>query len=375
MVGPTIDSDFQRLFAKVKYMVVRKNVTDPMAMLTNLVGGSGAIEKANKDAAIWLTIQLERALFRGNESVNPYEFNGLSAAAASAHSSANPHVFDMRGKPLTGNMAHDVIATLIDPPNWGNPTHLICSVRTRTDMAKLAGPHIRYNIPTGPGGAKGGFVVQGQAIGIEGPRNFVPFNINVFLAAEGGPPAGAVGESGQAPATPVITPATTLNSASLFTAAEYGTYQYQARANGAKAASAPCAVEAVVVDASNNRVALPITAPSTDDVLWYDIYRSKPGGTVMYKIGRIGQARDGSGAPIETTYVDMNENLPGTQRAYVVEMRPEVFQWKQLLDFARVPLAKVELAQPFAYVLYGMPVFYVPTKLAEIINIGYLEED
>jgi len=79
-----------------------------------------------------------------------------------------------------------------------------------------------------------------------------------------------------------------------------------------------------------------------------------------------------SGSPAATTFVDVNRYIPNTSRVYVVQQTPDVMQWKQLLDFARIPLAKTRLSQPYAFVLYGMLLSEVPQKLYCIENVGRL---
>jgi hypothetical protein len=366
-VGPIVDSEFERLFAKVRFMSHIRSVSNPMTLLKPLVGANDAIEKANYDAAIWQAVTLENALFFGDDNIHPYSVNGLRRACEDVN-----HVADMRGLPLDTDKVYDYIVSLVEPPNYGLPTHLWTSVGVKADFGKIGGTHVRFNVPPGLA-AKGDFKLGIEATGIIGPMGDVPFEPDVFLSPKQAANTVAIGQN--IPNTPAWeaqgAPADAGSDvASQFTADDAGNYIYKVVACGPKGKSAPLTSSPTAV-ASGHKISMTIAAPAGTTVHYYTIYRTKKGGAASanFEIARVKQATS-NGSAIATTFVDKNENLPDTSWAFLVEMKPEVMVWKQLLDFARIPLAMTELRQPFAYVLYGMPIIEVPTKLYAFKNIG-----
>lgn len=361
--GPLIESELSRKTKYVRFMSHRREITDPMNMLSNLVGGSKAIEDMNEWASTWMVLQLEQALFFGDSTVHPNAIDGLGKICRDIN-----HVKDMRGAMLDSDTVYDYMSIIIDQPNWGHPTDLWCSVGVKTDFAKVGGSHVKYEIPPNIGGNQG-FRIGMEATGIISPlSDTVAFQPSVFLKPKGAPAPTALGEV--YPTLPAITSTVTDDATSLFTADDYGTYQYKVVACGEKGKSAPCAAITSVVDATHKKVNHSVAAPSVDNVLYYTLYRTKKNGSEFFEIKRIRQAYDNNGALIPTVIVDMNEDLPDTSWAFVIENSPKVWQWKQLLDFARVALARNEFKQPFGFCLYGMLICKLPKRMYAFKNVG-----
>ena len=361
--GPLIEADLTRSSKYVRFMSHKREISDPMNLLSNLVGGSPAIEQMNQWASTWMVLQLENSLFNGDSSIHPYSIDGLSKLTRDIN-----HVSDLRGAPLDSDEVYKSLVRLINPPNYGHPTDLWISIDTKADFARIGGSHVKFDIPPNMAGNQQ-FRMGIEPTGIISPLgDTVNFQTSIFLAAKGGPAATAIGET--APTLPVITTTTAVDADSLFGSADYGTYGYKITACGPKGKSAPCAPIAVVVDAAANEVTHTIAAPGTDNILYYTIYRTKKGGTEYFEIGKIRQTRNGSGVVQDTVFVDTNETLPDTMWAYAIENTPKVWQWKQLLDFARVALARNEFKQPFGFCLYGLLICYLPIRLWGFKNIG-----
>jgi hypothetical protein len=364
--GPLIEADLRRASKYVRFMSHKREISDPMNLLSNLVGGSPAIEQMNQWASTWMVLQLEQNLLWGDSDIHPYSIDGLAKITKDAG-----HVEDLRGAFLSSDKVYDKLVNLINPPNWGSPTHLWISVDTKADFAKVGGSHVMFNIPPNYAGSQN-FKMGIEPIGIVSPLGTtVGFETSVFLSAKGGPAATAIGEV--IPTLPVITTTTADDASSLFVAADYGTYKYQLVACGTKGKSAPCAAITAVVDATHKKVVHSVAAPAIDNVLYYTLYRSKKDGSAMYEIRKIKQARDSSGVVTATPIIDMNEDIPDTMSAFIIENTPKAWQWKQLLDFARVALARNEFKQPFGYCLYGMLICYLPMRFYQFKNIGRAE--
>lgn len=367
-VGPEIDSSFERLLAKVKYVSLKKRVSHPITLLTNMIGGA-ALDKANKDASLYIKEFMDRQLFFGDSTMNAAAFDGIKRTCEATHTTANPKVIDLRGAALDSSRMRDEAVRLVNPPNYGNPSVVWMSFETLEDQGKLMGPYLRYDMADVVArNAVGDRRTTLQATGFNGPYGPVQFEPSIQLGSRGAPASTAIGEV--QPTQPNPSLALSTDATSLFNSTDwYGTYQYQVVAVGAKGKSLHSVSDAAVVTAVNNCVTLTIAAPGTDNVLYYEVFRSKVGETTVWKIAEVVQARSG-GSPDTTTFVDLNENLPDTAFAFMLEMSSEVMEWKQLLDFARVPLARTDLYFPFTYIIYGTPIFYLPLKMCMFKNVG-----
>lgn len=361
--GPLVEADLRRRSKYVRFMSHKREISDPMNLLANLVGGNSAIEDMNKWASTWMVLQLEQNLFWGDSSIHPYSIDGLAKIC-----SGISHVDDLRGEFLDSDKVYDRLATLVKAPNYGNPTDLWLSIDTITDYSKVGGSHVRFDIPPNYAGAMN-FKMGVTPIGIATPLNTtVAFQSSIFLDVKGAPATTAIGET--SPTLPAISTATAADAATLFTADDYGTYKTKFVACGSKGKSAPCDAITSVVDGTHNKITHTIAAPAVDNILYYTMYRTKADEDTYYEVRKIAQTRDGSGVVADTVVIDMNEDLPGTTSAFIVENTPKCWQWKQLLDFARVALARNEFKQPFGYCLYGMLICYLPKRFWQFKNIG-----
>ena len=77
--GPLIDADLSRLSKYVRFMSHKRQISDPMNLLSNLVGGLPALEQMNKWAAVWSVLRQEHDLIWGDSSVNPFALDSLKA--------------------------------------------------------------------------------------------------------------------------------------------------------------------------------------------------------------------------------------------------------------------------------------------------------
>ena len=365
-IGPSVDSEFTRHTGKVRYFSHERTVSDPMALLAT-IGNPNAIQKVNQDGALWTTMMLEDQLVEGDDSIHPYQINGLRRVCTDV-----AHVKDVRGDSFNSDVFHDLISELVDPPNWGAPTTILLPTQIKTDAGKIGGAHVRFTANMGQMGGNGQVKLGTEATGIIGPIGDVPFVVSSFLArTRKVAPTVAAGEV--IPATPAYTtqPTAAAAAASKFVAADAGSYKYDIVAVGPKGRTAPVESNAVTV-AAGDKVTMVITAPAALGLVnYYRIYRTKAGAPTGTKwiVGKV-TANVSGGAPANTTFVDRNDDLPDTMEAYILQIDPEVLEWKPLLDFARIPQPRRGLRQPFAFVLYGMMQYRIPKRLYRVKNIA-----
>jgi hypothetical protein len=106
--------------------------------------------------------------------------------------------------------------------------------------------------------------------------------------------------------------------------------------------------------ASGEKMTLTITASVTGVETGYVIYRSRQDGTNaatdVRQVARIAKA----GAT--TPWVDYNRDIPGTSKAYILNLSPgaKAISWRQLLPMLKFPLyPTVSAVVPWAQLLFG----------------------
>jgi hypothetical protein len=363
-VGPSIDSVFQALYARCKFFVHKRVVTHPMSQFDSIIGANSAIEKANIDAADWQARQLNMGLLWGDESANPYQFNGIAKTCVT-----QGNVLDMQGSPLDTKQVRDVIANLMVAPYYGMPNKVWIAPELQNDLDQVIFPHVRYM------GADAVTMMGKTATGINAPTKdgVVPFERDIFMSPSFKKVTAFTALGTTYPSTPTISVAWAdlgATGGSVFNSTDTGVYNYRIVAVGALGKSAATAAAPVTVAAAGDAAGCTIQAPGSDNVLYYSILRTEKGGSDYYEIMKVPQHRDGLGVPDATPIVDLNAYRANTMWCFIVQEDPRVYVWKQLLDFFRIQLAMVDLNIPFAYGLYGMPLWLAPERIYAIKNIG-----
>lgn len=362
-LGPELDSSFERLYAKCAFMSHVRTLTDVMSMMTT-VGTPDALTKLNQDGATKQSLLLDKMLLHGRADCNPEGFNGIFKTVEDYDSGS--HVIDMEGEPVNTEKFYDACSALVEAPNYGFPNQIWMSYQTVGDLGTVGGSHLRYNFTqAGPGTQ----VLGMRPNGLHGPHGDLDFKMNIFLGPKGAPVATAGGTD--APATPTLTSVTPGalggGETSVFKTADAGNYYYKVVAFNATGRSAPVASTVTAV-AAGQKVVITIAAPSTA-ALYYVIYRTEVGGSKFYEIDRIPQTLSGT-SPAATVWTDFNNYRPNTRYAIITQRDANTYVWKQLMDFARIQLARTKLKIPYVFVLFGMPLWRVPKRIYIVKNIG-----
>jgi hypothetical protein len=150
----------------------------------------------------------------------------------------------------------------------------------------------------------------------------------------------------------------------LFVTADAGTYFYQVVAGnrfGLSASVNSASVAVVAGDAVTFTV-----ADGGQGTTFYEIYRTAPGAAVGTARLLTRVARSGATQVI----TDLNSDLPGTSKGFVLMQNQRSFSWAQLLPMTRIPLAAVDTSIRWAQVIYGGIKLYTPAKNVVIKNIG-----
>lgn len=359
-------SRYQRDYVRAKYMATLRRITDPMAVVAT-VGGADALARESLNGTLHLLAQLEKALFWGDESANPLSFDGVFATIAKKFPD---NIFDLRGEPLTPDFAQELTAIMINGPRYAFPEAFWLAPSAHVSLAKQSSPNLIYLAdPTNPQ-----MYTPAQGVlprGFIGAHNqFVTYEPSIFLEPDRLTQSAAIGTAPEQTFTVSITVgAPGPNEVSLFTAKDAGKYKYAVAAYGAKGRSQTF-VQAPVDVAAGQKVTITITrqAPVVNDIIYYQIWRSQPNGDKLYSIGKVAYVNGNT-----TTFVDLNETIAGCSWGVLLEYDPTVVQFRRLLPLLRIPFAKIDLSVRFAIVMFGMPVFETPTKIAIVKNIGAAE--
>lgn len=364
---PNEDSaTYERRHAFVKYIGTTRSVSHVATVIRPAHGALVGQETVN--GTMKLLRVLEKALFKADSSLSDLQFDGFEKQLIDGAPADN--IIDMRGKPLTEDVLIDAALTVSDAPNYGLPTDLYCSPKTKADLLKTFFPKERYDLFTKRNDGLIGLDLSGYM----SPAGPVKFQQNVFISDGGGVPAGAVGDTSKIPATPVVStaPTTPADGASQFVAEDAGDYFYSIVAvnrYGHSAAVPAVAGPTAVTVAAGDKVTFGMTPGSAVAVDYYRIYRTKVGGASGTErlILRVPNLAVGIA---EQVINDYNAVLPNTTSAYLFQMNRENMAWKQLAPMVRIPLATIDTSIRWAQVCYGVPILYSPQKNVLFRNIG-----
>jgi hypothetical protein len=353
-------SQYERQFVRVKYLAEMRRVTDPMAAVST-IGGADAITRESINGTLNLLAKVEKALFFGDSSANPESWDGVLRTLESVFPD---NIIDLKGEALTPEACQEVSAMMIEAPRYAYPQALWLSPKALTKVATAAGGQLLFfGDPTRP-------AVYNPTLGVL-PRGFmgahgemIVYEPDIFLQPQKPQKPGQLG------APPSDEFDFTLTAKDDDTSElEPGDYTYGICAFGASGRSAISTKQVTVSSTTKQKVTVAITKKegTYNDIMYFSVFRSKPGGTELYWLKDI--ACDNGATPL-ASYEDENQYRAGCTIAVLMEYDRTVVAFRRLLPLIRVPLAKIDLSTRFALVMFAMPLFETPTKIAVIKNIA-----
>lgn len=381
------DSVYIRKAELVKFMGVTREVTHPMQLVSTMVGNM--IQKEVQNGTQWLLRQVDQALFFGNASNVPQEWNGyhiqhqtgFGGATLDAYQDSEV-VIDCRGYRLDDDFVEAASAGI--NANFGFADKIIAPPAVFSNYVK--GFHERKLIQPNTQQVQAG--VMGQKV-VKIVTQFGDIDIVDDKFARKGSLsriAGSTGLSVKAPvaivpdgSTPVAAASDTSNrfqgtpsyAGDYFYAVapknRYGEGPLTALSNSVVSVSTSQSVDLKFADGGGSY-------PATS----YVIYRSvKTPGTLigvtpLYPIFEISKAEltagfDGAAAGLVR---DKNRYIANTEKALTIEHSDQVYSFKQLAPLMKMDLAILAPSTRFMILLYGTPILYAPKKWAKLINIG-----
>lgn len=360
IVGAT--GSYNRRVGQVKYLMTRREVSLVQTLQT-AIADSEAIEYSN--GALQLLTDAEFLMFEGNSAVVPTEYDGIAAqiqGAVTAGTIDGNHVVDAAGSALASvNALNQAAATIRGFGNFGRPTDLFMSMQTQADFDTGLDPAFRVPLTNMP---NGGIMIGAPVVGIRTSHGNIATNDDVFI--RDGDQQTPFEVRYPSMTTDAIKPASVslgtpgTDAQSKFVAGQAGNYRYCVTGINAAGQSTGL-VSAQVAIAAGQSVVLTITRSAGAQETGYVISRNRlnGGATVVGGTDGLSDFREMVRIPVAgatTTWTDQNRFIPGTVRAYVLNLTPgaTAITWRQLLPMLRFNLYPTAAATiPWAQLLFG----------------------
>lgn len=348
---------YARRVGMVKYLMTRREVSF-VQTLQNTLADSEAVEQSN--GALQLLTDAEFLSFEGDDAVVPTEFAGIYAQMAQgvADGVVNPdNIIDAGGAALDKiDLINQAAATISGYGNFGTPTHIFMSQLMQSDFDTRLDPAFRVSLS-----GTGQDIMLGAPVqGIRTSWGNIKTMPDVFVRDsdwmkpfEAMPDTTPIAAANAANRPSTVTAAHTSDASSAFSTAQAGNYYYLV-AGITSAGQSTGVITSQVAVAAGDKVTLTIAASAGGAETGYAIYRSRQNGTnaasdfrLMTRIPRTASS---------TTYVDLNRQIPGTSKAYILNMKSgaNAITWRQLLPMLKFPLyPTVSATVPWAQLLFG----------------------
>lgn len=350
------DGSYARRTALVKYLMTRREVSF-VATLGNNIASAEAIEQQN--GAVQLLSDAEYLSFEGDSTVVPTEFDGIAAqiqAGVTAGAVDGANILDAQGQSLASiNLINKAAAQIAGFGNFGTPTHIFMSQQVQADFDTGLDPAFRVSLDANPASLMLGSPVTGIRTSWGNIATMPDVFIREDLRTQPFELLYPVVSAAQASIAPSIAPTTAVASdaASQFAAGQAGNYYYAVAGINANGTSTVMKSTVQAVSAGQ-KVTLTITRSAGAQETGYVIYRSRLNGTNATADFREMVRIPVAGAT--TTYVDLNRDIPGTTKAYILNMSAGggAISWRQFLPMLKFPLyPTVSATVPWAQLLFG----------------------
>lgn len=354
-VGEEETSTYVREIVPMAYYVHTRRVT-LQSTLIQAFDGVKSEDRVEADAAIKIAGDIEFHLFRGKADYsnagifdgNPATMSQTEAGMIGLDSQIRRSDSDfstqdlMLGEygadgsvviPQNGVLQQSTIEDVYarSQMNNGQVEKIYLDPLTHSAYNKIAFNKERIVLAGSPQAATGASLkeqwVAGGAISIESSR---------FLSAKTKPARQRLGS----PLAPTLSAATLTSGSTSFMAAQV--YKYNVSSVGDRGESAASADVTATISANGDSVSFTITPAAGPAARYFNVYRTKAGGTKKNFVGRV--VANGAAA---VTFVDLNNKSSGSITAFALDMRGT--ELAELSPFKSVDLAMVDLSKVKAY--------------------------
>lgn len=360
------DSTYSLESLAMKYLGAVRRLPIQARLVKSVAGD--AVKNQNKDGALEILASLEWHLFYGNSRTNPLAFDGIKATMI--REGIN---MDARGATPTEGMLDELMTKITDRPNFGYPTDLLSSPAINRTLRQTYAGRVRSMM-----GDKfhPNYVLRGMTYDHCQEDDEVTIHKHPLVIEESGLPdeRGAGPDPSSRPVEPIIVTQPTAGAAgantSRFINADAGSYYFRVVALNGAGMSKPVTTQVVAVAAGQviSIVLRDGAVPGSKQAATaYMIYRTEVGGaaTTAKQIDEIAVAANNA----DTTFIDCNDNLPGTSDIFVLSNDPEAIEIKQLLPFFNFPLGNLDTSYRWALLMFMALKIALPRKHGILRNV------
>lgn len=344
---------YARRVGMTKYLMTKRQVS-LVQTLQNTITDSEATEYNN--GALQLLSDAEFLSFEGDSTVVPTEFDGIYAQMVQGIAAGQVdggNIVDNQAQPLNSiTQINKAAAQVRKFGNFGRLTDIFFSPLVQSDFDSGLDPAFRVALNNAPnsimlGTPVTGIRVTGGNIGvtedifIREEDLLQPFQLRYPTYVN----------DALKPAT--VTAVAATDAASMFAAGHAGNYYYLVTGVNASGQSTGTITTQTAVTAGQ-KVTLTIAASAGGAETGYIVYRSRLNGTNapsdFRECARVAKTNT------STTYVDRNTDIPGTTKAYLLDLRAgqTAINWRQLLPMLKFQLyPNNQPVIPWAQLLFG----------------------
>lgn len=371
----TNQSVYERKFVKIKFMAERRQVSDMASMLSLLGGNSTALAEETERGTLTLLKKMEKALWFGDEDVNPDGFDGLikqieRTSGAIVDGQGRPYrsnTWDLEGSAPTILLLQEILGAVYSSPNFGEPDTIYVTPNVYAELQKQFNEQGRYDISV-----SGNSIVAGvKSITVMAPYGPVEIVSAPFLERSEKPNSielaghGIVASFGTQP-----TASADASGKSKFKAGDAGFYKYAVVAVNKLGMTLPIVSDAVQI-ASGDKVSMKISR-SGNPAISYRLYRTaKASSANAVNTDTLKFLMEVSASQLEgNNFADVNHFMYGCSHIVFANHDPGQMAFAKLMDFMRKDLAQVSTTKPFLLMLFGSLMVKTPNKFWVVRNAG-----
>lgn len=362
------DAAYERKTLLIKYLGTQRSVSHQSTLVKTAHGQAITIETQN--GAIWLLQQLNRACYFGDSSIIQEAFDGIYTQINNDTRARTRNIMDLRGGVLKPENVEEMCEIITS--SFGVPTDMLLANRAHSDLSKQYYAMQRVGLPVSPQQGTGGFklgVLQTNA-------GDIPLETDIFLRS--GDPAAeeklspTSASSPRSPLAPTLAIAAVAAAAgSKWEAGDVGNWRYVVTALNRFGESARSNEVVGALAAAGDAFDLTITdGGGADGATGYKIWRTKTvNGITLTEEAMIEVPR----APLiaaSVVFRDLNDDLPGTSKAFLLNMNIQLIAWKQLAPMMKIALSTNGPHIRWMQLIYGALACYQRRKLGAFKNIA-----
>lgn len=371
-IGPVGLGSWSRNQATVKFFGVQRGTT----VVANLAGALGGmfddpVQEEEYDGTMQLLGSVERMLVWGNKAIhdgagNEIFYDGMFLQVRNS-AYANTNILDMHNKPMDFDVVQGIAARY--PKVFVPTSKNVAAFLTPDSLSTLQlMKNQAERRAMGTQAGDGGYIVGTPLKGYDTNIGWIPFVQDVFLdAVQGKVPLTTADAS--APSTPASVTASAgapgVGVTSEWQSSDAATVYYTVAAFNAQGESLGFTTAAGTAVAAGQVVTL--TIPNVTGAFGYRVYRgTQANGSDAQWIWDVPNA---GGA--NTTWVDFNEIIPGTDVAVFVDRSPQNIVIPQMAPLLKLPLAIQNTTIPFGLLYLHTLAVKAPERVFIVKNIGY----